>query len=138
MKSTAAAVLLGLGAMAPAWAQQSPNDIEMLTKYAGSWAVDCSKPAGTRLTVGTKALKISADGKQVQTSATPMAAFSWFGRQQPPPGFEAALLADAPNTQLVFMAMGDKAGPYLTVSADGPLDNQFGKAALAGKFRRCP
>ena len=55
-----------------------------------------------------------------------------------PASWRDALLADAPNTQLVFMAMGDKAGPYLTVSADGPLDKQFGKAALAGKFRRCP
>jgi hypothetical protein len=137
MRRKTVACMLCLGATASAWAQQSPNDIEMLNKYAGTWAVDCSKPVGTRLTVGTKALKISAGGKQVQTSAAPMAAFSWFGQQQPPPGFEAALLADAPNTQLVFMAMGDKAGPYLTVSADGPLDKQFGKAALAGKFRRC-
>jgi hypothetical protein len=110
----------------------------MLNKYAGTWAVDCSQAAGTRLTVGTKALKISAGGKQVQPSAAPMAAFSWFGQQQPPAGFEAALLADAPNTQLVFMAMSDKAGPYLTVNADPPLEKQLGKAALAGKFRRCP
>jgi hypothetical protein len=138
MKHGMVALTFCLGAAAPAWAQQSPNDIEMLNKYAGTWAVDCSKPAGTRLTVGTKALKIEGGGKQVQTNAAPMAAFSWFGQQKPPPGFEAALLADAPNTQLVFMAMGDKAGPYLTVSADGPLDKQFGKAALAGKFRRCP
>jgi hypothetical protein len=138
MKQVMVRLMLCLGAATTAWAQQSPNDIEMLNKYAGSWAVDCSKPAGTRLTVDTKALKISADGKQVHTSAAPMAAVSWFGRQQPPPGFVAALLADAPNSQLVFMAMGDKAGPYLTVSADGPLDKQFGKAALGGKFRRCP
>ena len=33
--------------------------------------------------------------------------------------------------------MSDQAGPYLTVEADGPLDKQFGKPALAGKFRRC-
>ena len=28
----------------PALAQQSPNDVEMLKKYAGTWAVDCAKP----------------------------------------------------------------------------------------------
>jgi hypothetical protein len=133
-----AAWILGLCCTLNVQAQQSPNDIEMLKKYAGTWAVDCGKAEGTRLAVSTKALKINAGGKQVQTSAAPMAAFSYFGQQKPPPGFEAALLADAPNTQVVFMAMGDKAGPYLTVSADGPLDKQFGKAALAGKFRRCP
>jgi hypothetical protein len=127
-----------LAAAAPAWAQQSANDLEMLNKYAGSWAVDCSRSDATRLTVGPKALKIAAGGKQVQANAPPLAAVSWFGRQQPPAGFEAALLADAPNTQLVFLAMRDKTGPYLTVEADGPLQKQFGQAALAGKFRPCP
>ena len=34
--------------------------------------------------------------------------------------------------------MKDASGPYLTVDADGPLVKQFGQAALAGKFRRCP
>lgn len=34
--------------------------------------------------------------------------------------------------------MKDKTGPYLAVEADGPLQKQFGKAALAGKLRRCP
>lgn len=64
-------------------------------------------------------------------------AFSYFGQQKPPAGFEAALLADAPNSQLVFFAMSDPSGPYLTVEADGPTLKQFGKPALAGKFRRC-
>jgi hypothetical protein len=53
-------------------------------------------------------------------------------------GFEAALLGEGRGTSLVFMAMKDKSGPYLTVNADAPLQKQFGKAALAGKFRRCP
>lgn len=129
---------LALCCALPALAQQSANDLAMLNKYAGSWAIDCSKPQGTRLTVDAKALKIGAGGKQMQTSVAPMAAFSWFGQQQPPAGFEAALLGDAQNAQLVFLAMSDKTGPYLTVEADGPVQKQFGKAALAGKFRRCP
>jgi hypothetical protein len=132
-----AACMLALCCTFSAQAQQSPNDIEMLTKYAGTWAVDCAKP-GARLGVSVKTLTLQSGGKQLASNAPPMAAFSWFGRQQPPAGFVAALLADAPNAQLVFMAMSDKSGPYLAVEADGPTLQQFGKPALAGKFRRCP
>jgi hypothetical protein len=132
-----AAWILGLCCTLGAQAQQSPNDIEMLKKYAGTWAVDCAKP-GVRLGVDVKALTLSGGGKQVGSNAPPMAAVSWFGRQQPPAGFEAALLGEGRGTSLVFMAMKDASGPYLTVEAGGPLDKQFGKAALAGKFRRCP
>jgi hypothetical protein len=132
-----AAWLLGLCCALPVLAQQSRNDLEMLGKYSGTWAVDCAKP-GARLGVSVKTLTLQSGGKQMASSAPPMAAFSYFGQQQPPTGFEAALLADAPKSQLVFFAMSDKAGPYLTVDADGPTARQFGKAALAGKFRRCP
>jgi hypothetical protein len=132
-----AAWILGLCCTLPALAQQSPNDLEMLKKYAGTWAVDCSKPAGARLTVDVKSLGLSAGGKQLRTAA-PMAAFSYFGQQQPPAGFDAALLGEARPTGLTLMAMKDASGPYLTVEADTPLQKQFGKAALAGKFRRCP
>ena len=76
----------------PALAQQSANDIEMLTKHAGTWAVDCSKP-GTRLGVDVKRLSLQSGGKQLASHAPPMAAFSYFGRQEPPAGFEVALLA---------------------------------------------
>ena len=120
----------------PALAQQSSNDIEMLTKHAGTWAVDCAKP-GTRLGVDVKRLTLQSGGKQMATSAPPMAAFSYFGQQQPPKGFEAALLGDAANAQLVFFAMSEPSGPYLTVEADGPTLKLFGKPALAGKFRHC-
>ncbi|HRH87473.1 MAG TPA: hypothetical protein PLO41_11545 [Rubrivivax sp.] len=132
-----AAWMLGLCCVLPALAQQSQNDIEMLNKYAGTWAVDCAKP-GARLGLSVKTLTLQSGGKQMASNAPPMAAFSYFGRQQPPTGFEAALLADAPNSQLVFFAMSDKSGPYLTVEADGPTIKQFGQPALAGKFRRCP
>lgn len=131
------ACLVLLGCALPALAQQSPNDLEMLKKYAGTWAVDCSKSAGTRLSVDTRALTLSAGGKQLRTAA-PMAAFSYFGQQQPPAGFDAALLGEAQPTGLSLMAMKDKSGPYLTIESDGPLEKQFGKAALAGNFRRCP
>jgi hypothetical protein len=130
--------MLGVCCVLPALAQQSPNDIEMLKAYAGTWAVDCSKPAGVRLGVDVKVLTLSGGGKRLSSSAPPMAAFSWFGQQQPPAGFEAALLGEGRGTSLTFMAMKDKAGPYLTVEADGPMEKQFGRAALAGKFRRCP
>lgn len=130
-------VLMLAGAALPALAQQSANDIEMLTKHAGTWAVDCSKP-GTRLGVDVKRLSLQSGGKQLASHAPPMAAFSYFGRQEPPAGFEVALLAEAPHAQLAFLAMSDKTGPYLTVEADGPTLKLFGKPALAGKFRRCP
>ena len=131
-----AAWMLGWCWVLPALAQQSANDIEMLKKYAGTWAVDCAKP-GTRLGVDLKTLTLTAGGKQLKTAA-PMAAFSYDGQQQPPAGFDAALLGEARPTGLSFLAMKDKAGLYLSVDADGPLEKQFGKAALAGKFRRCP
>ncbi len=137
MKHRTVSLVLGLCAVAPTWAQQSANDLEMLNKYAGTWAVDCGKPAGTRLTVGTKLLALSAGGKKVQT-APPLAAFSYYGQQQPPAGFDAALLGEAAPTGLTFLAMKDKTGPYLAIEADTPLEKQFGKAALAGKFRHCP
>lgn len=130
--------LLGSCCVLPVLAQQSPNDIGMLKMYAGSWAVDCSKPAGVRLGVDVKALTLSGGGKQLSSSAPPLAAFSYFGKMEPPAGFEAALLGEGRGTSLTFMAMKDKAGPYLTVESDPSLDKQFGKAALAGKFRRCP
>jgi len=136
MRNKTVALLLCLGAAAPACAQQSPNDIEMLNKYAGSWAVDCGK-AGTRLTVDTKTLTLSAGGKTLRTAA-PLSAFSYYGKTEPPAGFEVALLGEARPTGLSLLAMKDRTGPYLTVDADAPLQKQFGKAALAGKFRRCP
>lgn len=132
----AAAWILALFGMLPALAQQSPNDIAMLKKYAGTWAVDCAKP-GVRLGIDVKALTLSGGGKQVSSGAPPMAAFSYFGQQQPPAGFEAALIGEGRAASLTFMAMKDASGPYVTVDADGALDKQFGKAALAGKFRRC-
>ena len=132
----AVAWMLCLGAAVPAVAQQSANDIEMLKKYTGAWAVDCSKPAA-RLTVDVKTLTLSAGGKRLKTAA-PLAAFSYYGKMEPPKGFDAALLGEARPTGLSLLAMNDAAGPYLTVDADPLLEKQFGKAALAGKFRRCP
>jgi len=136
MKHAALAGVLCLGSAAPAWAQQSANDIEMLKKYSGTWAVDCGKP-GARLAVGVKTLTLGAGGKQVKTAA-PLAAFSYYGKMEPPKGFEVALLGEARPTGLSLLAMKDDLGPYLTVDADAPLQEQFGKAALTGKFRRCP
>jgi hypothetical protein len=126
-----------LAAALPARAQQGPNDLEMLARYAGTWAVDCGKPSGTRLMVDPKALTLSAGGKQLRTAA-PLSAFSYFGKQQPPRGFEVALLGEAQPTGLSLLAMKDGSGPYLTVDADAPLRKQFGDAAVAGKFRHCP
>ena len=117
LRTTVFTWLLGLAL--PALAQQGPNDVEMLTKHAGTWAVDCAKP-GTRLTVSVNALTLDASGQQ-QRATAPLAAFSYFGRP----------------TQLVFFVMSDKSGSYLGIQADGPLLAQFGKPALAGKFRRC-
>jgi hypothetical protein len=136
MKYAALAWMLCLGTAAPVWAQQSANDIEMLKKYAGTWAVDCGK-AGSRLTVDVKALSLSAGGKSLKTAA-PLSAFSYYGKMEPPKGFDVALLGEARPTGLSLLAMSDGAGPYLTVDADPPLEKQFGKTALAGKFRRCP
>ncbi|HOM12866.1 MAG TPA: hypothetical protein PLB41_06070 [Rubrivivax sp.] len=133
-RTTALSMLVGLAL--PALAQQGPNDVEVLTKHAGTWAVDCAQP-GTRLTVSVNALTLQAAGQQ-QRAVAPLAAFSYFGRQAPPKGFEVALLGDAAATQLVFFVMSDKSGSYLAIQPDAPLQKQFGKAALAGKFRRCP
>lgn len=131
------ASMLLLGCTLPALAQQSANDIEVLTRYAGTWAVDCVK-AGTRLGVDVKQLTLQSGASRLATNVPPMAAFSYFGQQQPPKGFVVALLGDAPSSQLVFFVMNDAFGPHLTVQADGPTLKQFGKPALAGKFRRCP
>jgi hypothetical protein len=129
--------MLGLLVALPALAQQSPNDVEMLRKYAGTWAVDCARP-GTRLGVDVKALTLSSGGKQVGSSAAPLAAFSYFGKMEPPAGFDVALLGEGRSVSLSFLAMKDASGPYLSIDADGPLIKQFGQKALAGKFRRCP
>jgi hypothetical protein len=133
-----AAWVLGLVCLLPAVApaQQSPNDREMLKKYAGTWAVDCGKPVGARLTVDGKSLGLNAGGEQLNTAA-PLAAVSYYGKMEPPAGFDVALLGEARPTGLAFLAMKDASGPYLTVETDPSLDKQFGKTALAGKFRRC-
>ena len=130
-------VLLASLLPAAALAQQTPNDVEALKKYSGSWAVDCSKPGGARLTVSVKSLGLDAGGKQLRTAA-PLAAFSYYGKMEPPAGFDVALLGEARPTGLSLLAMSDKTGPYLTVDADKPLRQQFGDKALAGKFRPCP
>jgi len=132
-----AALCLLLAAALPAWAQQGPNDVEMLKKYAGTWALDCSKPASARLTVDTQSLRLSAGGKQLRTTA-PLAAFSYFGKMEPPAGFDVALLGEGKPTGLSLLAMKDASGPYLTVDADASLRKQFGDKALSGKFRPCP
>jgi hypothetical protein len=117
-----AALCLLLAAALPAWAQQGLNDVEMLKKYAGTWALDCSKPASARLTVDTQSLRLSAGGKQLRTTAR----------------FDVALLGEGQPTGLSLLAMKDASGPYLTVDADAPLRKQFGDKALSGKFRPCP
>ncbi len=137
MKHSTLALLVCLGAATSVWAQQGPNDIEMLKKYTGTWAVDCGKAAGTRLTVGTQSLALTSGGKQLKTGS-PLTAFSYFGKQQPPAGFDVALLGEARPTGLTFLAMKDQIGPYLSIDADTPLEKQFGKAVLTGKFRQCP
>ena len=104
LRTTVFTWLLGLAL--PALAQQGPNDVEMLTKHAGTWAVDCAKP-GTRLTVSVNALTLDV------------------------------LINNAGIGESVFFVMSDKSGSYLGIQADGPLLAQFGKPALAGKFRRC-
>ena len=136
MTNRSVALMLCLATAGPACAQQSPNDIEMLKKYAGTWAVDCAKP-GARLTVDVKTLTLSVGGKRLKTAA-PLSAFSYYGKMEPPKGFDVALLGEARPTGLSLLAMKDDLGPYLTVDADAPLQKQFGKAALTGKFRRCP
>jgi hypothetical protein len=132
-RSAASTLLLALAL--PALAQQSPKDVEMLNKHAGTWAVDCAKP-GTRLTVSVDALTLEAAGHERRVGA-PITAFSYFGRQLPPEGFEVALLGFATTTTLVFLVMHDASGTYLDIQPGGPLLEQFGKPALAGKFRRC-
>jgi hypothetical protein len=106
-----AAWMLGLACLLPALtlAQQNANDVDMLKKYAGTWAVDCSKPAGARLAVDTKSLGLSVGGKQLRTAA-PLAAFSYYGKMEPPAGFDVALLGEARPTGLSLLAMKDGSG----------------------------
>lgn len=132
----AALHLLPVAAL-PAQAQQWPKDLEMLKKYAGSWTVDCSRAVGTRLTVEAKSLSLSAGGKQLRTGA-PLAAFSCFGKMEPPHGFDVALLGEGWPIGLSLLARKDNADTYLTVDADPPQRKQIGDKALAGKFRPCP
>ncbi len=89
MSRSAASTLL-LAPALPALAQQSPKDVEMPNKHAGTWAADCAKP-GTRLTVSVDALTLEAAGHERRVGA-PITTFSHFGRQLPPEGFEVALL----------------------------------------------
>ena len=131
------ALCLLLAAALPARAQQSPTDFEVLERYAGTWSPDCAQPASPRLQVGTDALRLQAGGRQLR-SGVPITSFSYFGKQAPPAGFDVALLGDGRPVGLSLLAMKDPTGPYLTVDVDPPLRKQFGDAALAGKFRRCP
>jgi hypothetical protein len=134
-----AAMLLPLcmGIALPAQAQQTANDLQVLNKYAGNWAIDCNRPDAARLTVGPQALTLSAGGQQLRTGL-PLAAYSYFGKQPPPAGFDVALLGEGQPTGLSLLAMKDGTGPYLTVEADPALRQQFGNTALTGKFRPCP
>jgi hypothetical protein len=63
---------------------------------------------------------------------------TWAMHCSKPAGFDVALPGDGQPTGLTLLAMKDANGPYLTVDADAGLREQFGNAALAGKFRHCP
>jgi hypothetical protein len=132
------AALVGLSA-GTALAQQSARDIEVLKRYAGQWAVDCTEAGGTRLQVDTRALALVAGSKQLR-SGPPITAVSYFGpaiAPATPTGFEIALLGEVAPTGMVFIVIRDGADSYITVESDDSLVKRFGETALAGKFRRC-
>lgn len=125
-----------LAAAGGAAAQQSPQDLRWLKQHTGSYAVDCAKADAVRLQVDAKSLSVVAGDKRVQ-GREPLAAVSYFGKAEAPPGYEVALLGNVRPNGIAFIVMRDARGVYLTVEPDPELDKSFGKGALAGKFRRC-
>jgi hypothetical protein len=131
------AAALGAGfAAAPVALAAHALDAASAKALAGTYAVDCRKPAGVRVRVAADTLAVAQGQKEV-ASHDVQRAMTYSG-QTPPAGYEGTLLGDIPTAQsLVFHVYRDVKGVYLIVDADTELQAAFGKAALSPKFRSC-
>lgn len=132
MRIAAAAPLLLLAVATPAWAAL---DAEAMKQFGGTYRADCGNDASSKITVfendvvflnGSKRIA----GTKVETS------YSYFGNSAPE-GFQAALMSDTPQGQLLALVYEDDKGRYIKLDGDAAVAAQLGKAAMAATYRIC-
>lgn len=136
MARTSGALLVSALAAAPLALAAHALDAASTKALAGTYAVDCRKPAGVRVRVAADSLAVAQGQKEVASHDVQRA--TTYSGQTAPAGYEGTLLGDIPKAQsLVFHVYRDAKGVYLIVDADTELQAAFGKAALSPKFRSC-
>ncbi len=131
---TALLILTALVSL-PARAETLSPDVMRL--YGGRYSTDCAGDTGPRLRVTPAALQVEAGGKRMSGREV-LAAYSYFGQQAPPKGFQVALLSQVrPGAGLQFMIYRDKSGQYAVLEADGPVQAALGPALMAARYRHC-
>jgi hypothetical protein len=131
--AAAAACLLIGGLEADA---QERLDRETMRLFGGTYLSDCRDNNSARLTVFDSALVFIAAGKRVASNNV-QASYSYFGNSAPE-NYKVAFVGDMPgNAQMIAIVYTDRAGDYVTLDGDRPVQAAIGRPNLALKYRRC-
>ena len=118
-----------------AWAQTHFKP-DVVRKYGGIYATQCSSPDAPRLRVLRDALVVE-QGEQRVVGRKVQADFSYFSTS-PPPFFKLALVSEVRSgSVLEFMLFEDKTGTSIHLRAGAALQAPLGKALLSATYRRC-
>ncbi|WP_295958556.1 Ivy family c-type lysozyme inhibitor [Rhodoferax sp.] len=118
-----------------AWAQAHFKP-DVVRKYGGTYASDCSNPDAPRLRVLRDALVVEQGDKRV-VGRKVQAAFTYFGPSAPP-SFKMALVSEVHSgSALDFMVFEDKNGTSIHLQADASLQAALGKTLLSPRYHRC-
>ena len=111
---------------------------EMVTRYGGVYATDCSNPSAPRLRADTESLQVEVanrrmTGRKVQISVNP------FGSQQPLPGVEVVTLLSEVRGghELSFWVHRDTSGQFVEIEADKAVMSALGKDLVGKRFLDC-
>lgn len=119
-----------------AWA--SPLKQEYMHRIGELYAIDCSRADSPRVRLSVKSFDIEAGNKRLRAMDLEDVSLGYWGRNQPPPEFEAVILGTVqPDVGAAFTINRDKRGQYMTVEGSPKLEAELGKALLKQKFRRC-
>ncbi len=130
-----AAASCSVGVISPSWSQEHFKP-DVVRKYAGAYASNCSNPNAPRLRILRDALVVEQGDKRV-VGRKVQAALAYPDRS-PPPDFKLALLGEVrTGSALRFIVFEDKTGTSIRLQADMSLQIALGKTLLTTKYRRC-
>ncbi|HZQ90799.1 MAG TPA: Ivy family c-type lysozyme inhibitor [Terriglobales bacterium] len=130
----AAAACLLMGALAAG--AQERLDRETMRLFGGTYLSDCRNNSSPRITVFDSALVFIAGNNRVASNNV-QASYSYFGNSAPE-NYKVAFQGDMPdNAQMIAIVYVDRAGDYIKLDGDRPVQAAVGRANLALKYRRC-